>query len=157
MKDRAARPPTLVIGVGNDYGGDDGVGLRVAREIGALGLDGLRVVTVAGDCTRLVGTWTREDRVFLVDAAFSSSVPGAIHRMEATDGPLPEEPLWRASTHSFGVAEAIELARALRQMPRRLVVYGVEGKTFTPGFGLSREVDRSVDRVVRRILEELRS
>jgi hydrogenase maturation protease len=60
----------------------------------------------------------------------------------------------RSSTHSFGVAEAVELARALGRPPARVVVFGIEGRDFTPGEGLSPDVGAAVDEVVRRVAEE---
>ena len=57
--------------------------------------------------------------------------------------PLPAH-FAHTSTHAFGVAEAIELARALRQLPSSLVVYGVEGTTFEPGMCLSTAVAERV-------------
>jgi hydrogenase maturation protease len=61
----------------------------------------------------------------------------------------------RVSTHAFGVAEAIELARALRQLPPVLVVYGVEGATFETGAGLSTVVAAAVPQAVARVRQEL--
>ncbi len=60
----------------------------------------------------------------------------------------------RSSTHSFGVAEAVELARALGRLPARIVVFGIEGRDFAQGEGLSPDVDAAVDEVVRRVTEE---
>jgi hydrogenase maturation protease len=61
----------------------------------------------------------------------------------------------RVSTHAFGVAEAIELARALGQLPPALVVYGVEGATFEAGAGLSAAVAAAVPQVVAQVRQEL--
>jgi hydrogenase maturation protease len=53
------------------------------------------------------------------------------------------------------LAEAIGLARALNQLPNKLVAYGIEGKNFESGAALSTEVRAAVDEVVSRIREEL--
>jgi hydrogenase maturation protease len=52
------------------------------------------------------------------------------------------------------VAEAIELARALGKLPGQLIVFGIEGKTFKAGNGLSGEVAIAVADVVGRVLNE---
>jgi hydrogenase maturation protease len=145
----------LLIGIGNDYGRDDGVGLRIAREIRALCLDGVEVGTLTGDCARLVEMWKGKDRVILVDALYSGKSPGSVHRFDPGEEAFPGFSLLRTSTHSFGVTQAIELSRTLGRDPNQLIIYGIEGKTFEPGFGLSREVERAVPDVVRRILSEL--
>jgi hydrogenase maturation protease len=49
----------------------------------------------------------------------------------------------------------VELARVLERLPGRLVLYGIEGKTFTPGLGLSPEVEASIAVLAERILGEV--
>jgi hydrogenase maturation protease len=61
------------------------------------------------------------------------------------------------STHAFGLAEAVELARALGRLPRFLVVYGVEGKCFTPGAALSAGVEAAAADAAARVLDEVGS
>ena len=58
--------------------------------------------------------------------------------------PLPRGALGM-STHGFGLAEALELARALGQLPRRCIVYAIEGASFETGAPLSPEVAAAVD------------
>ena len=55
-----------------------------------------------------------------------------IHTIDAERRALPAE-LFRGSTHLIGLAEAIELGRALDQLPARLLVVGIEGASFTAG------------------------
>ncbi len=142
-------PPLTVIGVGNSWRGDDAAGLEVARRLG-LAQDGLRVISHEGDQSRLVHLWSGSDLVVVVDAAYSGAPAGTVHRFDAADEPLPTQ-LLRGSTHAFGVAEAVELARALGRMPRELIVYAIEGQTFETGAGLTPEVERAVDGVVEEL------
>jgi hydrogenase maturation protease len=132
----------MVIGVGNPWRGDDRAGLEVARRVGGLEHE--------GDCTRLVDAWDGQDEVAVVDAAASGAPPGTIHRIDARAGPLPAAML-RSSTHAFGVADAIELARALGRLPPRLHVYAIEGSDFAIGAGLSPEVERSAQALAREL------
>ena len=83
-----------------------------------------------------------------------SAEPGRIHRLDLAAGPLPGE-VARSSTHAFGVAEAVELARSLGRLPRCLVAYLVEGENFAVGAPLSPVVAKAVDEVVERIVVEL--
>ena len=59
------------------------------------------------------------------------------------------------STHGLGVAEAIELAYVLDQLPIRLRVYGIEGRQFELGAEISPQVQRAVAEVVGRIIADL--
>ena len=147
---------TLVIGVGNAYRGDDGAGIVAARKLAAQRLPGVRVMEMNGEGTSLVEAWKGVPSVLLVDAVSSGAVPGTIHRFEAQAGPLPKG-LEHRSSHSFGVAEAMEVARALGRLPPRLVIYGIEGSLFNSGQGLSPKVERAVGEVVGHLVSEIKA
>lgn len=146
---------TLVIGLGNQYRRDDAVGLIVARCLKERAPEHVRVLEGTAEGAALMELWKGADAVVLIDAVHSGAEPGTFHRLDAHTGPIPAE-FSHCSTHAFGAAEAIELARALGQLPTRLVFYGVEGKTFEAGLGLSPEVEKAAQRVVGRVLDDLR-
>jgi hydrogenase maturation protease len=148
-------PRVLIIGVGNPARGDDGVGIAVARALAAKRFANATVVEASGEGTTLTQLWQGAQTVILVDAVAVGAEPGTIHRIDARTQALPTD-VFRGSSHSFGVAEAIELARALNQLPPRLVIYGIEGKSFESGIGLSPEVIGGARRVVGRIARGVR-
>jgi len=145
----------LVIGIGDGYRGDDGVGGYVVRALRARSLTGVRVVEHTGEGCSLMDRWSGARLVFFADAVVSGAPPGAIHRFEPTAEPGPGFVGHMRSAHGFGLAEALALSRALGRLPERLVIYGVEGREFGTGAGLSPEVQRSADEVVRRIVSEI--
>jgi len=155
-KDQQPKSAILLIGVGNDYRGDDGVGLLIARRLEARRLPNVAVIEEAGDVATLMEAWTNADMVMLFDAVRSGAEPGTIHRFDAHVRPIPAK-LFRYSTHAFSVAEAIELARVLGRLPPHLVVYGVEGKAFEAGTTLSVEAETAAHRVVERVAREIQS
>lgn len=146
----------MVIGVGNSYRGDDGAGPAVARRFTAQRLDGLRVCEQSGEGAALIEAWQGADAVFVIDAVDAGAEPGAVFRFDASEQSLPSR-FFAYSTHAFSVAEGIELARVLRRLPQRLVVYGIQGESFSDGAGLSGPVQRAVNRVADRIGEELQA
>ncbi len=77
-----------------------------------------------------------------------------MRRLDATGQELPPE-LFRTSTHHLGLAEAVELARALGRLPQRLVVYGVEGASFEIGEELTAEVRSGSEQAATAIREEV--
>ena len=148
-------PAALVIGVGSEFRGDDAVGLLAARRIGEEAPDGVRALASSGDGAALLEAFGEADTVVVVvDAVRSGAPPGTIHRLEADRRHLPAG-LFPSSTHAFGVAEAIEMARALGRLPRKLVLYGIEGRDFQAGAALSGEVARALDEVIPRVLGEV--
>jgi hydrogenase maturation protease len=144
----------LVIGLGNDYRGDDAVGRALARRLQPIVGDDVRVMEESGEGASLIEAWKGADFVILIDAVYCGAAAGTIHRFDAGMGPIPSG-FFCCSTHAFSVAEAVELARALNQLPSRLIVYGIEGKNFDARVGLSPEVEVAADEVLRSVKEEL--
>jgi hydrogenase maturation protease len=118
-----------VIGVGNPWRRDDGAGPAVARAAGGVS---------TSDPARLLELWDGAAHVVLVDACMSGAPPGTIHRGAAG---APSRP---ASTHGFGVPDAIALARTLGRLPARLDVYAIEGADFGHGDALTPAVAAAV-------------
>jgi len=141
----------LIIGCGHPDCGDDAAGLLVARRLRELGW---RAVEASGEATGLMSCWEGETDVVLVDATLSGAPVGTIQVWDAGQSPLVRE-RFRCSTHGLGVAEAIELSRAVGSLPPRLRVYGIEGRRFEAGASPSPEVLQAVEQVVRRIREEI--
>lgn len=146
---------TLVIGVGNPDRGDDGAGIAVLRRLRSRRAPGARLRECRGDASDLLAAWKGVERVILLDAALSGAHPGTVHRIEAHLEPLVEG-LRSASSHGWGLAQAVEQARAQGRLPRSVVVYAIEGRAFHPGRDLSPSVRLAVERVERRVREEVR-
>ncbi len=127
-----ARARILVAAVGNPDRGDDGVGPLVAQKLSGRLPAEARLVVRSGDMMSLIEDWAGFDAVIFVDAAASRGSPGRVHRIDLAEEKLPPE-LSFTSSHAFGVAEAIELARVLELTPKRIVVYAIEGACFDAG------------------------
>ena len=144
----------LVIGIGNQDRGDDAVGLLVARRLAACLRPGVAVIESDGDALALLDRWRGADSVVLVDAAAPVSTPGTVHCLDPRMGPLPRE-VSLGSTHAFGVAEAVELARALGCLPARMTIYAIEGACFATGTPLTPPVATAAGAVAARIAADL--
>ncbi|MEW6183437.1 MAG: hydrogenase maturation protease [Bacillota bacterium] len=147
--------PVLVIGVGNAYRGDDAAGLIAASNIREKNLPGVKVVEESGEGAALMELWKEQDAVILFDSLRSGSEPGTIQRFRAGAQPVPKD-IFHYSTHLFGVAEAVELARALDRLPPHLIIYGIKGRNFSMGPELSPEVEEAVPEAVRLAMEDIR-
>lgn len=138
-----------VLGVGNAWRGDDGAGPAVVR---LLRSSGVPAREIGGEAAALLDAWEGLADVIVVDAVRSGAAPGTVHRLGTGAG-------WpgAGSTHALGVAEAVELARALDRLPARLELYGIEGERFEPGEGLTPPVARAVRALARELRERLAS
>ena len=101
-----------------------------------------------GEPISLLETWDEARDVYLVDAVSSGGQPGSIYRFDVTAEPLAAR-LSPYGTHTLGVADTIELARALGRLPRRLV------SCFSTGASLSLPVREAVAVLSERLLTEL--
>jgi hydrogenase maturation protease len=144
----------VVIGVGNELRGDDAAGLVVARRLRERAATQAVVLACEADPAGLLEAWQGAALAIIVDTVVSGAQPGTVQRFDVSSVPLPGR-LVGSSTHALGVAEAIELARALRRLPRRTIVYGIEGRSFVTGAALHPSVERAVDETLRRVVAEL--
>jgi len=144
-----------VLGFGNEYRSDDGVGIAVVRALGPHLPPSAAAVATEPHAIDLFERWKDADLVIVVDAVSSGSPPGTIHRFEAQGQPVPAV-FARCSTHAYSIAEMIELARALGTMPPRLLVLGIEGESFQHGVGLSPAVARAATEAIQTILRALK-
>jgi hydrogenase maturation protease len=144
----------VVIGVGNALRGDDAAGLAVAEEIRASAPDDVAVRICEEEPSRLIDAFDDAEVAFLVDAVSTGAPPGTVHRFDASDAPVPSLEL-RSSTHALGIGEALELARALGRLPRRTVVFGIEGTDFVARDGMTPAVAVGVAQASAALLEEV--
>src|SRR5436309_1594859 len=82
--------------------------------------------------------------------------PGTVHVLSARYGPLTVR-TGAGNTHGLGLAEVIELGRALRRLPPELVIVGVEGQRFGLGDPMSPQVRACVERAATAVAEVIRT
>lgn len=170
-----------VIGVGNEFRHDDGIGPRLIAELTGKVPAGVRLVVSDGEPAGLLDAWDGADLVILVDAVVSEvvgevasevagevvtepSTPGRMHRTslerdmlggDAAPDPLLTPAGGAPSSHGLGIPEAVALGRALGRLPSRLIVYAVEAADVDLGPGLSAEVAATLPDLVDSVFAEL--
>jgi hydrogenase maturation protease len=149
-------PPAdvVVIGIGNPFRRDDGIGPAVVEAVARIAPAGVRVVELDGEPTRVIEAWQGAPLAVVVDAVRSGAAPGTVHRLVAGIDTLPAGAN-RSSSHALGIGDALDLGRALGRLPDHLVVYGVEAESFDVGPGLSPAVAAVVGQLVDRVLAEV--
>jgi hydrogenase maturation protease len=149
--------PVVVIGVGNALRGDDAVGLEVVRRISARAAAvGIAVCEQEGEALGVLAQWEHAAAVVLVDAIHSGAPAGNVHRVDASHAAIPARLGSSSSTHAIGVAEAVELARAIGRLPAQVILYGIEGAVFDTGATLSAQVRAAIEETAEAVLEEAR-
>jgi hydrogenase maturation protease len=150
------RESILVVGIGNPYRCDDGVGPRIAAHLRTMLPEKVDVLENIKDGLSLMNLWEKYDCVYLIDAVSSGRAPGQVYRFNALADPLPEKFFTNYSTHSINIPEIIALAKNLDSLPEELIIYGVEGKNFSIGTELSREVRKASAAVADYIIKDMR-
>ncbi|MGO9097560.1 MAG: hydrogenase maturation protease [Bryobacteraceae bacterium] len=144
--------PCLIVACGNADRGDDAAGPLVADHLRALGIP---VEKRTGEGLDLLESWSGAERVIIVDAVVTGAPAGTISVWDAHRAPVARD-LFRASTHAFGVAEAVDLGRALDRLPKSLTIYGIEAAQFEHGSPPSPPVLAAVEKLASRIAKSLK-
>jgi hydrogenase maturation protease len=145
----------VVIGVGNEYRRDDGAGPAVVARLRGRVPPGVELMLTDGEPARLIEAWTGAALAVVVDAVRADPPrPGRVHRF------VPGRPIGRpartASSHGFGLDDAVRLALAVDRMPGRLVVHAIEADDLSQGTGLTPLVAAAVGDVARAVLSDIR-
>jgi len=143
----------LVIGVGNEFRRDDGVGLVVAAAVSERELPNVRVMTAVGEPGSILEAWTGVPVAIAVDAATGKGgTPGTIRRWT----PDEDAEIVILSSHALGFPQTYALGQAVGQIPNKLIVFTVDIDDVGHGVGLTAAVANAVPVVAEAIVSELR-
>jgi hydrogenase maturation protease len=133
-----------LIGIGNPDRGDDAAGWEVAERVTSWDVTRL----TAGSLS-LIDLWHDDDEVVIVDAMRSGEPVGTVVRIDAIENSLPKGAF--SSTHAFGPAAVVELARTMHRLPRSLMVYGIEAGHVEHGAPMCADVTAAVSAVAKEL------
>jgi len=154
MTKRAGVGTIRVIGVGNAWRGDDAVGLQAARRLRERLRPPVEVIEAEGDGLALLDLMEGVEHVILIDAVKGGGQPGTTVRLD-----LSVRSRWGTvvpcSTHAIGIADAIDLARAMGRLPKQIILYGIEIESVDSGASLSEPVREGLDAVVEHVHQEV--
>ena len=140
--------------MGNPDRGDDALGPVFVRDV-AIRLPGhVSCLIHERDGAGLLELWQPEDHVIIVDCVRAGIAAGTLHRLDARAGRIPTD-FFHYSSHAFGLAEAVEVARALDCLPTSLLILGIEGASYNLGAGLSEDVREALPHLECLLLKEL--
>lgn len=143
-----------VIGIGNPDRGDDAAGRVVAQRLRGLLPPSVDIVEQDGEAAALLACFENAETAYLIDACASGAPAGTVRRFDAGAAPLPPD-VFRLSTHDLGLAAAIELARALDQLPPSCIVFAIEAARVAPGDPLSSPVAAAIGKVADLVCAEI--
>jgi hydrogenase maturation protease len=142
----------IVIGLGNRYRRDDGVGVAAADALKRLALPGVRVETDIVDPMSLLEAWSGAGLAVVIDGAFGTPpAPGRVRRCGLSDVATCDG----LSSHGFDLVRTHALGEALGRVPGELVLLTVDVADTGHGAGLTPRVARAVPEVVGMAVAEI--
>ncbi len=149
-----------MLGLGNAFRGDDGVGPAVLQELNGRAPWPGEVDLLDGGTPGLETALLLEgyDRAIIVDAAEIGRRPGEWARLElGAEGAPQGSRSGATSLHEAGLAEALVLGSTLKILPEKVTIYGVQPLDCGWSPGLSDPVRAAVAEVSRAIGDDLGS
>ncbi len=147
---------TLVLGLGNPILCDDGIGIRVAHEVGnQLNNPHVTVAETSAAGFSLLDSIVGYDKVIIIDAIQTQKgQAGQIYHMEPEDFSLTKH---LSSPHQINLVTALELGEMLNlTMPREISIFAVEARDITSfSEKCTPEVEQAIPEAVKMVMDEL--
>lgn len=146
-----------IIGIGNEYLGDDGVGIYIIDRLSrSLQKDDVRLVRLALGGIELIEQLRNTDQAWIIDASAFGIPAGTIRH--CVPPALPSGYKSRISSHFIGCDEAIQLGYTLypQEMPRQIELILIEGERFSRFHkGLSPPTASAAQQVIAQLCQLL--
>ena len=152
----------VVIGIGNEFRHDDGIGPAVLELLRTRVPGSVRLVASDGEPARLLEEWAGAELAIVVDALppfagdGTDPVPpaaGQVRRVVVDEVAAASSAT--ASSHGLGLPEAVGLGLVLGRMPGRLIIHAVRAADCGYGVGLSAQVAAAATAVAVAVLHDL--
>jgi len=146
----------IVLGVGNVLLTDEGVGVKVVKELEQRYdfPENVKLVDGGTQGLWLMSTIQQADHLIVVDAVLGKGEPGTIYRLERDD--LPKGLRMKTSAHDSDLLEALSLCALIDAEPSSCVVIGIQPANITDyGTELTDVIAGKVDDLISRVIEEL--
>lgn len=145
----------LVIGYGNTLRQDDGVGVEVVRRLQEQVTDpNCTFVTAFQPKPEMIMQFVEADAVILVDAS-ADIQPGMINRTQLDT--IDDIDVDTTMTHFFTPKRMLLLCDELYGYTPRTVLFTIGGHSFGYGEGFSAIIRMRIDRLVAKVLAQIRA
>ncbi len=146
----------IIIGYGNPFRGDDGVGIKIVEKLGNMNLPEQVKIMNGGirdiDVLMNIGEF---EKLIIIDSIISGGEEGALYRM--TSSTLPEFENTGLSTHSPSWVSFLKskIKSNDEDCWSKVIFYGVEIKNTLMGTELSTKIAYKIPDYINSILKEL--
>lgn len=144
---------TIVLGLGNPILSDDGVGIRIAKEIGEKCKD-VDVAEASAAGFRIIDEIIGYDKLIIVDSIKTDKAkPGTLYKFALNDF---EKTLHISSPHDISLFDAFEIVKKQNvKLPSQIEIYAIEVEdTSTFSERCTDDVEAVIPHAAKRIIKE---
>jgi hydrogenase maturation protease len=146
-----------VIGVGNLLMGDDGIGIHVIWELEKRGYSqNIEICDAMMNAFLVMEYLDKKDLGIIVDAYHGGGSPGKVYVVSLNANELDRYTEdFNLSLHDFKFLDALRSAEHAYQLPKKIILIGVEPDRLDPTIELSPRIRKVMPEIIKRIEEEL--
>jgi len=145
----------LVIGLGNELRGDDGIGPKIIEEMSnTLLADSIKLINAGADPFIVLDCLRQKNPVVIIDCAEMGKEPGEVVSFSADESRLKQMDQL-ISLHGFGLAEIYRMAKAIGPVAECTII-AVQPKSIKFNTGLSAEVEKSINQIKNQVIKEIK-
>ena len=139
----------LVIGLGNEFRGDDAFGIRVVEYLQSNGFNKADCLIEQSDLTRILELWGDRDVIVVDCLHLNGEGIGSIHEFDTIELLLDES---LSSTHGVSLKQTYQLAETVNKRPRSLKIIAAVGRDWSMG----NSMDEKLESVIPIVAEMVR-
>jgi len=146
----------LILGVGSILMTDDGIGIRAVEELQRRFRfpDDVEVLDGGTSGIELLSYISNKDYLIIIDAIKGGAPPGTVLKVVGKDVPAKFET--RISPHQLGISDLLAVAQLTGELPKELVLFGIEPERIELGIGLSEPAKANFNRLIGAIVDEIK-
>ncbi len=158
IDDKACKLLIKIIGFGNIYMGDDGVGIRVIEKIKEQGIfndyENIELIDCGTSGIDLIFLLQQADKVIIIDAVDAGQGIGEIITFNINDiMDFGNKVIKSFSLHDIDLKEVFELIRALK-IEKDLKIIGINPEEINCGEKLSPQIEKKIPQIISIIKKE---
>ena len=146
----------MVIGIGNLMRRDDGVGIHAIRALAGVKIPkniDLKIIDGGLEPDLAVLIDKGVDKLVIIDAVLSNGRPGDVQKLPINS--VENSGYQTRSAHYLNMRQSLKMLELLGNMPKEIVVIGVEPADMNPGTELSPAIAAKLPEVVNLIVSEI--
>ena len=148
----------IVVGVGNSLLSDEGVGPKAVEYLNKMGLpERVKIFDAGVSLQSVLSLAEGFDKMIVIDAVKGGGSPGTIYRftLEELEQGKTGNISFKLSLHEMDVPRAVAMERLIAELPKEIVVIGMEPQSLEPGEKLSDAVEQKIEQLIEKVLTEI--